>query len=83
MKGRGCPWRGSKEVFKEAHGLALSLFSMGDGYVQAAAEVIGYAKDGSSRKRVEMMEKALRCQAVIRTLFAFLDPEHYHEGVHN
>lgn len=74
---KACPWQVDKEIFKKAHGIALSLFAAGDDYVLACAEVITRAKDGSSRKVLDMMGKALKYQNTIRELFALLDPKHY------
>lgn len=80
-KKRGCPWEENRDTFKKAHGMALALFGYGDSYLQAVCEVVTYAKDGSSRRRQEMLEKALRYQRTVRELFAFLDPEHYKSEV--
>jgi hypothetical protein len=77
-----CPWTKDKETFKRAHGLALTLFSAGDDYVQAVAEVITRSKDGSSRRNLDMLGKALWYQSAVRELFAYLDPKHYTEEKH-
>lgn len=62
--------------------LAGALFSAGDDYVLACAEVITRAKDGSSRRVLDMMQKALNYQQKVRVLFSILDPEHYRMEAH-
>lgn len=60
-----------------AQEIATALFMAGDDYVLACAEAIFRAKDGSSRRVIDMMQKALDYQRRVRELFAILDPKHY------
>lgn len=45
---------------RELLNLTGKLYGYGDSYMRAVAEVVTYARDGSSDKRLEMVKQALQ-----------------------
>lgn len=78
-----CPWEKDKKAAMASHALAVKLFAFGDTFTQAACEVVLYAKDGRSRKRLDLLTKAIEYHQTIRQLFAVLDPKHFNWEVHH
>lgn len=65
----------------ELHAVCGRLFVSSDDFMIAVANWISYARDGSSRRIIEAVEKALQHAKDVRLLYAYLDPKNERKNV--
>lgn len=68
--------KASKKTMKgidEARMIAGRLFAYADKYLTAVCEVVVYANDGSSERRMAMLNSAMRCRQELAELAEALE----------